>query len=191
MTKSIFYLFFFLMGMLFVFVPQDYNQPYFTLVPTHIEIPTHISVPKVDLKQITCLARNIYYEAGGESILGQAAVARVVLNRMNHGFARTACGVVYQSTGEDEDRVCQFSWVCSDVPEINRNHPAYRRAEKIARDVLVNNAYREVIPDTVLFFHSILIEPNWTYRQVKIIGNHLFYARSKIRPKPVDEPAPE
>ena len=183
MSRSIFYLFFFLMGMSLVFVPKDYNQTHITLTPIVFAKP-------VDLKQIACLAKNIYYEAGSESILGQAAVARVVLNRVNHGFAKTPCAVIYQSTGEDETRVCQFSWVCADVPPISTHHPAYKQAEKIAHDVLVNNAYKEVLPDSVLFFHSILIEPNWSCRQMKIIGNHLFYARGK-RPKQVAEPVTE
>ena len=156
-------------------------------------------IVKVDLVQLACMAKNIFYEAASESVLGQAAVARVVMNRVAHGFAKTPCKVIYQSTDVekiDEEgetnivKVCQFSWVCADVPPISTHHPAYKQAEKIAHDVLVNNAYKEVLPDSVLFFHSILIEPNWSYRQMKIIGNHLFYARGK-RPKQVAEPVTE
>ena len=36
----------------------------------------------VDPKQLACMAKNIFYEAGNESINGQAAVARVVMNRI-------------------------------------------------------------------------------------------------------------
>jgi spore germination cell wall hydrolase CwlJ-like protein len=50
----------------------------------------------VDHKQLQCLADNIYFEAGGESTEGKAAVARVVLNRISHGYGSTPCQVVYQ-----------------------------------------------------------------------------------------------
>lgn len=175
MTRSIFYLFLFLMGISLVYVPNDYNNSYLTLQPLNFDRP----IVSVDLKQVDCLAKNIFYEASGESIIGQAAVARVVLNRMNHGFAKTPCGVIYQSSGKNDTKICQFSWVCADVQPISKNHPVYEQAEEIARDVLLNDAYREVIPESVLFFHSVLIAPNWTHRQVKRIGNHLFYSRVK------------
>jgi spore germination cell wall hydrolase CwlJ-like protein len=84
--------------------------------------PAEIVAKVVDPKQLACMAKNIFYEAGNESIMGQAAVARVVLNRVSHGFAKTPCAVVYQAhTVEkviDEETVkvklCQFSWVCED-----------------------------------------------------------------------------
>ena len=55
-------------------------------------------IKKVDPKQLACLAKNIFYEAGGEPIIGQAAVARVVLNRISYGFGPTPCSVIYQTS---------------------------------------------------------------------------------------------
>lgn len=173
MNIRILYLFFFFVGISLVFVPKDFDQPHFTQIPIVLESPV-----KVDPKQIACMAKNIFYESNGEPILGQAAVARVVMNRVNHRFAKTPCDVIYQSTGKNENRVCQFSWVCADVTPISVNHPAYKRAEKIAYEVIVNNAYKEVVPNSVLFFHSVFIEPNWSYKYTKIIGNHIFYSRA-------------
>jgi spore germination cell wall hydrolase CwlJ-like protein len=179
MTRSILYLFLFLIGISLVFVPTGYDQTNITLVPMAF-------VKQADLNQITCMAKNIYYEAAGESILGQAAVARVVINRVNHGFAKTPCGVIYQSFEAAGIRMCQFSWVCADVPVIDSTHPSYIRAVLLAKEILINNAYRDVIPESVLFFHNVLIKPNWSYQQIKIIGNHLFYSRTKSS-KPVVE----
>ena len=68
-------------------------------------VPYFPKIVKVDLKQLACLAKNIFYEASNESMLGQAAVARVVLNRVAHGFARTPCAVVYQSTMVEREDV--------------------------------------------------------------------------------------
>ena len=53
------------------------------------------NLKKIDMKQVACMAKNIFYEAGSETLPGQAAVARVVINRVNHGFAETPCKVIY------------------------------------------------------------------------------------------------
>jgi hypothetical protein len=62
------------------------------------EVVEVVEAKPVDKKQLKCLADNIYYEARGEDITGKAAVARVVMNRVNYGFASTPCNVVYQVT---------------------------------------------------------------------------------------------
>ncbi|WP_312490406.1 cell wall hydrolase, partial [Sphingomonas sp.] len=69
------------------------------------------AAPAIDrARAMECLTAAIYYEAGGESIDGQRAVAQVVLNRVRHpAFPSSVCGVVYQGV---ERRHCQFSFVC-------------------------------------------------------------------------------
>ena len=141
----------------------------------------------VDPKQLACMAKNIFYEAGSESILGQAAVARVVINRVNHGFARTPCAVVYQShivekIVDDEltkVKLCQFSWVCEGKGEPNTNSQRYKQAQQVAYDVMANDAYNDVLPKSALFFHNLTVDPLWPYRQVAKIGNHIFYSKHK------------
>ena len=157
--------------------------------PIHVAQVQHMiaHAPKVDLKQVKCLAKNIFYEAGNEPFLGQVAVARVVVNRMNHGFARTPCGVVYQSTSVEkivnnepqQVKLCQFSWVCEDKTEPNKNNPKYKQAEQIAHDVLVHDSYKDAIPKSALFFHNLTVDPMWPYKQVAKIGNHIFYSKAK------------
>jgi spore germination cell wall hydrolase CwlJ-like protein len=134
---------------------------------------------KVDAKQLKCMANNIYFEAGHEGLLGMAAVARVVMNRMTHGFGSTPCSVINQATVTNDKKMCQFSWVCAGkaAPAI-RNH-RYRQAEQVAYDVLVNNRYTDVLPKTALFFHNTTIDPLWPYKKVAQIGNHIFYSKSK------------
>jgi hypothetical protein len=146
--------------------------------------------PKVvDNKQLRCLADNIYYEAGHESTEGKAAVARVVLNRIQHGFGPTPCKVVYQAnlvkkvdSDTDESfwiKVCQFSWVCEGKSNPNRNSKHYQTSLQVAYDVLAYDAYREVIPMSVLFFHNLSVQPQFGYGFVKQIGNHIFYSKPK------------
>jgi spore germination cell wall hydrolase CwlJ-like protein len=141
----------------------------------------------VDPKQLNCLAKNIFYEAGGESLSGQAAVARVVMNRIAHGFGKNPCAVVYQVSHvdklvDDEIRkvkLCQFSWVCEDKGDPNKNSSRYKQAEQIAYDVLAYDAYTDVVPQSALFFHNLTVDPLWPYKQVAKIGNHIFYSRAK------------
>jgi len=145
-----------------------------------IDMPT-ITLKKIDMKQIACMARNIYYEAGAEAMPGQAAIARVVLNRVNHGFAETPCKVIYQKTLINENVVCQFSWVCEDKADPNKSNPKYKRALKVAYEVMVYDMYKNVVPKTALFFHANTIDPLWPYKQVARIGNHIFYSKQKVK----------
>lgn len=141
------------------------------------------AVKPVNLEHVRCLATNIYHEAGGEPFMGQVAVARVVMNRVRHGFASSPCAVVYQSTKvsdpenpEAHRKICQFSWVCqgkSTPPRDSR----YQQAEDIAKKVLSENKWNEVIPSNILFFHNTSVDPNWGYRKVVEIGNHVFYRK--------------
>ena len=141
----------------------------------------------VDPKQLACMAKNIFYEAGNESINGQAAVARVVMNRIASGFGNNPCAVIYQAIHVDKliddelqkVKVCQFSWVCEGKAEPNKNSNRYKQAEQIAYDVLAYDAYSEVVPKSALFFHNLQVDPLWPYKQVSKIVNHIFYSRAK------------
>lgn len=131
----------------------------------------------VDPKQLVCLATAIYYEAGHESLTGQAAVARVVMNRVKHGFASNPCKVVYQITTKDDRKLCQFSWVCEGKTLPSDNNPTYKHAKQVAYNVLAFDAYKEVVPKSTLFFHNLTVDPMWPYHKVKQIGNHVFYSK--------------
>ena len=163
---------------------------YFTYDSFEVNIPTEpeeVVAKVVDPKQVACMAKNIFYEAGNESILGQAAVARVVMNRVSHGFARTPCAVVYQTHTveklvDDETikvKLCQFSWVCEGKGEPNQNNKRYIQAHQVAYDVMAKDAYSDVVPKSALFFHNLTVDPLWPYKQVAKIGNHIFYSKSK------------
>lgn len=141
------------------------------------KMPKHIK--QVDAKQIHCLAKNIVYEAGGESFNGQVAVARVVVNRVAHGFAKTPCAVIYQSATVNDTKICQFSWVCENKGEPNKNSYQYKVAHQIAYEVLVHNKYADAVPKSVLFFHNVSVSPLWPYAEALRIGNHIFYSKVK------------
>lgn len=140
----------------------------------------------INTEHVKCIALNIYHEAGSEPFMGQVAVARVVMNRVKHGFGSNPCRVVYQQTlipdNENPDesrRLCQFSWVCEGKGEPSKNNPRYRQAEQIARDVLLENKWHDVIPSNILFFHNNTVNPGWAYYKAMDIGNHVFYSKGK------------
>jgi spore germination cell wall hydrolase CwlJ-like protein len=144
-------------------------------------------VKKVDSKQLTCLAKNIFFEASGEPIIGQAAVARVVLNRISYGFGPTPCSVIYQTStikketdeGETEHvKLCQFHWVCENKGEPNKNSQQYLQATSIAYNVLAHDAYNDVVSKSMIYFHNTSVNPLLQYNEVKKIGNHIFYSKS-------------
>lgn len=143
-------------------------------------------IKTITQEQIRCLATNIYYEAGNEPHHGKVAVARVVMNRVLHGYGNTPCNVVYAqhripdpSHPEFYKKLCQFSWVCEGKVTPNLKNATYENAEEIARKVLTENYGHDIIPNNVLYFHAVYVNPQWTYQKLKRIGNHIFYTKGK------------
>lgn len=140
---------------------------------------------RINAEYVRCMATNIYYEAGSEPFMGQVMVARVVMNRIQHGFAKNPCAVIYaqHDLPHPDDpsttrRVCQFSWVCEgkDTPQRNA---AYKQAEDIAHRVLTKNEWNDIVPNDVLFFHNTSVNPRWGYERVATVGNHIFYSKKR------------
>ena len=133
-------------------------------------------------RQLTCLARNVFYEANGEPMAGQMAVAQVTVNRARSGlFPNDLCAVVAQTTVVEGDRVCQFSWYCDSRANknkvIDKNNPSYIAAKK----VLVDGQKVAHIDKDVMWFHedSVKVNPRWPHKVATKIGNHVFYKRQK------------
>lgn len=174
-----------------IMIPNSENR--LNLFSSDINTNTQHVAKRVDPKQLNCLAKNIFFEAGGEPIIGQAAVARVVLNRVSYGFGPTPCSVVYQTAtiqqetdeGETQNvKFCQFHWVCENKGEPNKNNKRYQQAKSIAYDVLANDAYNDVVSKSILYFHNTSVNPTLQYNEVHKIGNHIFYSKSnKKKPK--------
>lgn len=58
-----------------------------------------IATPFLSDRDVDCLARNIFYEAGSESTEGKVAVGMVTINRANDPrYPQNVCGVVGQKT---------------------------------------------------------------------------------------------
>lgn len=117
--------------------------------------------------EMRCLAGAIYFEAKSESLPGQLAVGRVIVNRSKSGrFPASYCGVVYQPS--------QFSFVRGrSMPAINTASRDWREAVAIAR-IADAGTWRSPV-EGALFFHAARVSPSWHATRIARIGNHVFY----------------
>lgn len=121
--------------------------------------------------QWECLTQALYFEARGEGLEGQIAVAEVILNRVDSPlYPRTVCGVVKQRGGGG----CQFSYVCDGRTKM-REKGAANMAGRIARAML--DGAPRILTDGATHFHTRGVRPSWSKRFPKTasIGAHLFY----------------
>ena len=127
-------------------------------------------------KQLECLARNIYFEAGKESFEGKVAVAQVTLNRAESGlFPSDICKVVYQKNVFMEKVVCQFSWYCETNAKTKPMHPeVYDECYSVAKKVLLEGFRLDILNDA-LYYHATYVSPGWKKQKITKIGNHIFY----------------
>jgi N-acetylmuramoyl-L-alanine amidase len=120
-------------------------------------------------EETNCLATAVYFEARGESLEGQLAVAHVVMNRAASGRYRPDwCGVVKQPA--------QFSFVRhGEFPAVDTNSAAWQKAEAIA-ELAAANVVPSVSSD-VLWYHADYVAPTWrrSLQEVQQIGAHIFY----------------
>lgn len=127
-------------------------------------------------KQLDCLARNIYHEAGYEPFEGKVAVAQVTINRAeSKDFPSDICQVVYQKNVVYEKVLCQFSWYC-DSASIKKpmNGPVYTESMEVAKKVLLEGFRLPSVKDA-LYFHGDYINPGWKRERVAKVGRHIFY----------------
>ena len=115
---------------------------------------------------LQCMAGAIYFEAKGEPLSGQLAVAEVILNRSKSGrFPKSVCSGIPQRG--------QFSFVrTGHVPTVPANRQ-YRTAVAVAR-VALADSWDSPASDA-MYFHARHAAPGWHREQVASIGNHVFY----------------
>lgn len=127
-----------------------------------------------------CLAEAVYFEARGESLRGQFAVAEVILNRVESPrYPGSVCGVVRQ--GAERRGACQFSYVCDGRPEVINDPASWDRAGKIAR-LMLDSADRP-LTEGATHFHTTAVRPVWAriYERTARIGAHQFYRQTGSR----------
>jgi len=124
--------------------------------------------------QWRCLSEALYFEARGETVKGQFAVAEVILNRVDSPrYPGTICGVVNQGTGAKYS--CQFTYTCDGRAEIIAEPRAFERVGKIA-DIMAGGAKRPLTKGAT-HYHTQSVSPGWArvFPRTAEIGYHYFY----------------
>jgi spore germination cell wall hydrolase CwlJ-like protein len=128
------------------------------------------------LAEQRCLAEAMYYEARGEGVDGEKAIAEVVFHRMRaRGFPHSICGVVYQRAAAGHG--CQFSFTCNGELDLPKSLGAWLRAKRLAGRILTGLVPLGDVTENAIAFHALDVQPGWGDHLVRTIqiGNHVFY----------------
>jgi spore germination cell wall hydrolase CwlJ-like protein len=128
-----------------------------------------------------CLALNIYFEARGSTLADRAAVANVVINRVNdRRYPDTICGVVKQgvqdSAGNMVRNQCQFSWYCDGKADVPTDTDMWVESQMLAWYMIEDSKYLG-LAEGATHYHATYVSPSWRrdLQLVGRIGEHIFY----------------
>lgn len=127
-----------------------------------------------------CAVRNLYHEARGESLLGQAYVMKTVLNRVRDTkHPQSVCKVIYQNK--------QFSWT-HNLPKNKQQVPQKTTSEKellkqleaLSTVVIWLDKLGFDFTDNSKYYHNLNVKPIWRHKlkTTKVVGNHIFYTET-------------
>lgn len=127
-------------------------------------------------RQLDCLTRNIYFEAGSEPFEGKIAVAQVTINRVNSDrYPDDICKVVFQKNVFYDKVICQFSWYCERGNKVvSQKDQNYKESEIAAKKVLLED-FRLPSLTKAMYYHADYVQPNWNLPKITKIGRHIFY----------------
>jgi hypothetical protein len=159
-----------------VFVSREVIQPLpeAPAEPEQVAASLPALVAQIDTRRplsedMQCLAGAVYFEARGEPLTGQLAVAQVIINRADDPrFPASYCGVVTQPG--------QFSFMRGTrMPQIRESSAAWARARAIAE--IAHNGLWQSEADDAVFFHARYVKPGWSERKQRLaqISTHIFY----------------
>lgn len=129
-----------------------------------------------------CLALTVFQEARGEPLLGQRAVATVVLNRARIR-SMDACEVLIergQFSWKPEHRVKRTKIKGKTVYLVNKTGlPLHSAAWKASEKAASMAYFGQDSMQNAEFFHAKYVSPGWGRHYVRLfsVGNHVFYAR--------------
>lgn len=126
---------------------------------------------------LSCLAKNAFYEARNQGDIGMAAVIDVTLNRVESSrYPNSVCGVVFQKY--------QFSWTHEKPQKVSNKEleVALNKAYEIAERKLRNHQHgirKSVVGDSLWYYSDSIKTPYWArngkLRKLKKINNHTFF----------------
>ena len=133
-------------------------------------------------EMLTCLALNVYHESKNQSLIGQIAVAQVVMNRVkDERYPNNVCDVVKQGLTYKWNpsipirNKCQFSWYCDGKSDKPRDEHAWDKAMLVAHGVYYGNL--DDFVEGATHYHAHYVLPSWASSKTYItrIDDHIFY----------------
>ena len=160
------------------------------VIRTNSVTPIPVEDPFFKNNEITCLAKNMYFEARSEGIAGVVATTQVVYNRVNsEEYPNTICEVIEQAKISQwwlkEKGIikpiknkCQFSWFCDGYSDEPKDDKTYSELFELAEQ-FINGEHEGMIDITggALWYHADYVHPRWAdYKEVTTkVGRHIFY----------------
>ena len=135
---------------------------------------------------LMCMAANIYHEAKNQPMVGQIAVAQVVMNRVkDNRYPDNVCDVVKQGLTYKNGKVvlgkCQFSWYCDGKKDdVDKKSEKWRNSLRYASMVITNRITLDVT-EGATHYHATYVRPAWARTKTKTvrINRHIFYRWEK------------
>lgn len=168
---------------------QEFNQyTYETALLEQLPVSIEVTASPLALTrahraaEAECLTEVMYYEARGEGVQGQKAVAEVVLQRTkSRDYPQTVCGVVYEGAHAGRHD-CQFSFACDGTLRRPRDRAAWARVRVLAEKIMTADVKLSGITHNATAYHTIDVAPAWAEGMIKTaeIGNHVFYKRDPM-----------
>jgi spore germination cell wall hydrolase CwlJ-like protein len=114
-----------------------------------------------------CMVQNVYHEARDQSLLGQAAVAHVTLNRVHSpAYPDSVCDVVWQPD--------QFSWTQDGRSDRMTDLDATGKAVDIAL-AASRGKIKDPTGGALHFYAHDKVRPYWSNRGYRlVVGEHTF-----------------
>ena len=160
------------------------------VIRTNSVTPIPVEDPFFKNNEITCLAKNMYFEARSEGIAGVVATTQVVYNRVNSKeYPNTICEVIEQAKISQwwlkEKGIikpiknkCQFSWFCDGYSDEPKDDKTYSEMFELAEQ-FINGEHEGMIDITggALWYHADYVHPRWAnHLEVTTkVGRHIFY----------------
>jgi|TARA_R100000093_G_C1945623_1_gene74387 spore germination cell wall hydrolase CwlJ-like protein len=139
-----------------------------------------LSTPAFAEDNERCLTEAIYFEARGETFIGQLAVGTVIMKRVESPrFPNSVCKVVRSGKywkGNPVRNKCQFSYWCDGKSESIKDYPDLEAADTA---LLVMQGVRLWQVQESTHYHASYVRPSWArkMKRTAIIGKHIFYRK--------------
>ena len=163
------------------------------VIRTNSVTPIPVEDPFFKNNEITCLAKNMYFEARSEGIAGVVATTQVVYNRVNSKeYPNTICEVIEQAKIsqwwlKEKGKIvpirnrCQFSWFCDGKSDEPKEKKVFSKMVDISKDLVYGNIQVVDITEGATHYHADYVYPAWRKTKTKTVevADHIFYRWEK------------